>query len=231
MQITTDVYKTILRRRHRKEIKISIDGVEYGEESIVFLRTFGGLYEDLSIGNAPSRQIELGIYPKGNIPKRAEIDVYLRLTDGEQNSEWIPKGVFFFSTRETDAKTGVMTINGYDAMLKSEQVWLNSSYDSENWPMQPTEAVNDIASRMGVGVDERTTLNGQYLVGYPVDGTGEMTMRAVLKRIAIANAGNWCITDDGKLLLVHLASIPQETRYLVSEHGDSIVLGNTRIIV
>ena len=150
---------------------------------------------------------------------------------GEQASEWIPKGVFFFSTRKTDRVTGVLGVHGYDAMLKAEETWLDSSYDTETWPMPAATAVADIAARMGVAVDSRTVLNAAFPVQYPVDDEGDMTMREALSRIAVANAGNWIITDEGKLLLVGLNSMPKETNYLVTETGSAITFGGVRILV
>ena len=122
-------------------------------------------------------------------------------------------------------------MHGYDAMLKAEEVWLDSTYDTQTWPMPVVDAVNDIADRMGVAVDSRTTLNTAFPVQYPVDTAGDMTMREVLKRIAVANAGNWIISDEGKLLLVKLNSMPEETSYLINNIGEAITFGGDRIIV
>lgn len=155
----------------------------------------------------------------------------MRLRLGEQVSEWIPKGVFFFSTRKTDRITGVLSVHGYDAMLKAEETWLDSSYDAKTWPMPAATAVADIAARMGVEVDSRTVLDEAFPMQYPADDKGDMTMRETLGRIAVANAGNWTITDEGKLLLVGLNSMPAETHYLITESGSAITFGGVRILV
>ena len=146
-------------------------------------------------------------------------------------SEWIPKGVFFFSTRKTDKVTGAMTVKGYDAMLKAEQTWLTSDYDTENWPMSQADAVADIAARIGVEVDSRTVLSTAFPVAYPIDENGDLTMREVLGYIAASNAGNWIITDEGNLLLVGYCDIPEETNYLVTENGDVILFGEVKLVV
>lgn len=218
---------------HAVEAKLKIAGVEYGEDQIVrkSLMVYGGLYSTFGIGNCCARQIEFEIYPQGTIPRQAKIEVYMRLRLGEQVSEWIPKGVFFFSTRKTDRITGVLSVHGYDAMLKAEETWLDSSYDAKTWPMPAETAVADIAARMGVAVDSRTVLDAAFPMQYPVDDKGDMTMREALGRIAIANAGNWTITDEGKLLLVGLNSMPAETHYLITETGSAITFGGVRILV
>lgn len=234
MHKVSNLFLTLLAdKNHRVETKLSIAGVEYSQADIVkdSLRVYGGLYSTFGIGNCSARQIDFEIISKGDIPRQAEIKVYARLVSGEQVSEWIPKGVFYFATRKTDRKTGVLSVHGYDSMLKSEQTWLDSSYDAETWPMPVWTAVNDIAARMGVSVDSRTQLNAAFPVQYPVDSEGDMTMREALGRIAVANAGNWIITDDGKLLLVGLNSMPTETNYLITEGGSAITFGGVRILV
>jgi hypothetical protein len=234
MHKVSNLFLTLLAdKNHRVETKLSIAGVEYSQADIVkdSLRVYGGLYSTFGIGNCSARQIDFEIIPKGDIPRQAEIKVYARLVSGEQASEWIPKGVFFFSTRKTDRVTGVLSVHGYDAMLKAEQTWLDNSYDAETWPMPVWTAVNDIAARMGVAVDSRTQLNAAFPVQYPVDDENDMTMREALGRIAVANAGNWIITDDGKLLMVSLNSMPAETNYLITEGGSAITFGGVRILV
>lgn len=234
MHTVSDLWQQMLSNpEHAVEAKLRIAGIEYGEDQIVrkSLTVYGGLYSTFGIGNCCARQIDFEIYPQGTIPRQAKIEVYMRLRLDEQVSEWIPKGVFFFSTRKTDRVTSVLSVHGYDAMLKAEQTWLDSSYDAETWPMPVWTAVNDIAARMGVAVDSRTQLNESFPVQYPVDDDGDMTMREALGRIAVANAGNWIITDDGKLLLVGLNSIPAETNYLITETGSAITFGGVRILV
>lgn len=234
MHKVSNLFLTLLAdKNHRVETKISIAGVEYSQADIVkdSLRVYGGLYSTFGIGNCAARQIDFEIIPKGDIPRQAEIKVYARLVSGEQVSEWIPKGVFYFATRKTDRKTGVLSVHGYDAMLKAEETWLDSSYDAETWPMPAATAVNDIAARMGVAVDSRTQLDAKFPVQYPVDSEGDMTMREALSRVAVANAGNWIITDEGKLLLVGLNSMPAETNYLITETGSAITFGGVRILV
>lgn len=232
MQTTSELYKQILSDpNHYKETKIVIAGTGYGQGNIVSVRTSGGLYTTPGIGNCAARQIDLSILPIGEIPRQAQIKVYVRVVLGEQSSEWIPKGVFFISTRKRDKRTGYLTITGYDAMLKAEAVWLTSDYDTENWPMSQQEAAEDIAYRMGVEVDPRTVLTTSFPVDYPVDENGDLTMREVLGYIAVSNAGNWIITDEGKLLLVKYGDIPPETYYLVEENGFAITFGGDRILV
>ncbi len=97
--------------------------------------------------------------------------------------------------------------------------------------MTQQAAVADVARQMGVEVDPRTVLSGNFPVGYPVDENGDLAMQDILEGVAVCNAGNWIITDEGKLLLLQLGDIPPETFYLVTEHGRAITFGGVKILV
>ena len=213
---------------YRWEAKLEIAGEEYDEGRIYGLTTKAALYSagTASIGGCVAKEIDISILPKGEIPRMAEIKVYVRPVARGVETGWLQKGVFYIDTRQTDRVTGVMTIHGYDAMLKAEQTYLAEG-DTGAWPRAMSVVAADIALRMGVSLDSRTAVRSDYMVEYPND----YTMREVLGYIAVAHAGNWILTDAGKLRLVGLADIPEETYYLISDDGDAIMFGDTRIIV
>lgn len=234
MQKTSALWKTLWRNPlHEEETKLAIAGVEYTHADIVCetLVISGGMFSELDIGNCAARQIDVEIYPKGTIPRQAEIKVYKRLVCGEQASEWLQNGVFYISTRQQNKITDTLTIHGFDAMLKASAVWLTQDYDYDDWPKSEKEAVDDIAARMGVKLDPRTKLDNRFMVEYPVDENGDMTMMDILEGVAVANYGNWIMTDTGELLLRKLGEEPDETYYLVEEYGDAITFGGVRILV
>ena len=229
MQTTSALYQTlILDPTARKQVQIVIAGVTYGEDQIVSLSTTSDLFAEdtMSIGGAVAKEIDLVLRQPGNIPRMAQMIPSYRLVKGTQASEWIQKGIYYIDTRSVDEVTGVMTIHGYDDMLKAEQVW--EPAQSLEFPMTMVQAVNVIAQLMGVTLDPRTVLNQSYTIDYPANN---YTLRDVLRYIAVANAGNWIITDEGKLRLVSFGEIPAETNYLVEEGGDAITFGGDRILV
>lgn len=230
MQTTSALYQRLWRDpRHRKEMRVSIAGTGYGQDRILSLETYGGVFSEPDIGGCASRQIDLTLRDPGDIPRSAEIRVFVRLALESEASEWIPKGVFFISTRHLDKRTGFLDLHGFDAMRRAGEVWRIDP--SANWPMSQQEAVADIARQMGVEVDPRTELSNSFPVDYPADENGDMAMQDVLEGIAVCEAGNWVISDAGKLLLLGLGDIPPETNYLVTEHGCAITLGGLRILV
>lgn len=233
MYATSDLYKTLLADPlHYKETKIIINGVEYTESNVVSaVIAPSALYEKFGIGNCVSRELDLEIFPIGTIPRQSKIKVFVRLVSGELVSEWVPQGEFFFSTRLKNKVTGSLVITAFDAMLKSEDIWLTNEYDLDDWPKTQQEAVDDIAYRMGVEVDPRTVLSNEFPVDYPVDESGDLTMREVLSGIGVSNGANWIITMEGKLLQLGAADIPTETNHLVNEAGKVITFGGVGIYV
>ena len=227
MQTTSALYKQILANpQHYSEIKINIAGTDYPQERIVSIRTSGGLFseETLSAGGAVAGEIDLTLYKPDAIPKMAKLIPYYRLVAGEQVSEWIQKGVYYIDTREPDGDA--LVIHGFDDMLKSEQIWTPDQ--SLEFPMPMTQAVDVIANIMGVEIDARTVLNSAYTVDYPAN---DYTLRDVLRFIAAAHGGNWIMSDVGKLRLIKLGELADETNYLIDESGDWITFGGDRILV
>lgn len=227
MQTVSALYQQIMSGEHYAERKINIAGTDYGEDTIVSLTTTGGLFADgtLSVGSAVSREINLSLWNiSTTIPKMAKLIPYYRLSNGTQTSEWIQKGVFYIDTRSVDS--GLLTIHGYDDMLKAEQIWTPAQ--SLEFPMPMTQAVDIIANIMGVEIDARTVLNNSYTVDYPAN---DYTLRDVLRYIAAAHGGNWIMSDAGELWLVGLNTLPPETNYLCDEDGDWITFGGDRILV
>ena len=232
MQTVSDLYRQIYADPlHRKEIKAEIAGVEYGVSNIVSASVSGGIFDKPGIGNCAARSLEIEVLPIEDIPRQAEIKVYVRLLLNDLASEWIPKGVFFVSQRQKNKITGAIKFICYDSMLKTEETWLTDEYSDLGWPMSQFEAVADIASRIGVSVDSRNVYETAFPVEYPTGENGDLTMREVLSAIAVSNAGNWVITDAGQLRLIRFGDIPQETNYLVSQNGNAIKFGGVRIIV
>ena len=227
MQTVSALYQQIMSGEHYAERKINIAGTDYGEDTIVSLTTTGGLFADgtLSVGSAVSREINLSLWNiSKTIPKMAKLIPYYRISNGTQTSEWIQKGVYYIDTRSVDS--GLLTIHGYDDMLKAEQIWTPDQ--SLEFPMPMTQAANIIADIMGVEIDARTVLNSSYTVDYPAN---DYTLRDVLRYIAAAHGGNWIMSDAGELWLVGLNTLPPETNYLCDEDGDWITFGGDRILV
>lgn len=211
-----------------RQYRFDIAGTIYGPESEISHSVSNGLYEEFGIGNASSADLRVSLCAN-SIPRGAVIKRYIRLVneDAGLTSEWLPKGVFYTNRRSED--DGRWTIYAFDAMRRTERVWVPFG-DESAFPMTMEAVAYEIAEQIGVRIDKRTRLNPEYTIDeYPYDN--DYSLRDMLRFIAAAHAGNWIMTDVGELLLVPLFSAPSETGYLVTEYGAAITLGGVRLIV
>ena len=205
------------------QYRFDVAGTEYGMSDVQSAKLEQPLFDRFSVGNACSAELEITLWPKSVIPRMAQIIPYVIYEDGSEYK----LGEFWTDTREQSGTA--LHIVAYDAMMRGEAVWVprdDLDFPEDGLPM--TDAVAEIASLMGVEIDDRTVLNSGYTIDYPTD---EQTLRQTLMWIAAAHAGNWIITNEGKLLLVPLFSAPVETNYLVTENGEVITLGGVKILV
>ena len=164
----------------------------------------------------------------GVIERAAPLRLYVRVADSAGNhSEWIQKGVFFIDSREEDAGSGTVTLHGYDAMLRADAPYPASRI---TWGSAPNDlaVLQEIADSMGVEIDPRTfdiISRNRYTIPLP----SGYTMREVLGYIAAAYCGNFIIGDDGKLLLIAMNDLPDETSYIINENGYAILFGGFAI--
>lgn len=157
----------------------------------------------------------------------AQIKVYIRAVNDTQQSEWIQSGTYYIDTRKTNetvGSLGTMQISAYDAMMKAEADYPNTSHA---WPYADISVVNEIAQTIGVTVDPRTTalLTARYMIDLPIG----YTMRETLGNIAAAYGGNFVITQDNALLFVPLYGSDPDINgnYLADDTGTyALTFGN-----
>ena len=236
MQNTTFLYRQLLADgTHWFETRVVIGDGEpengYDESVLFSVETNSQIMEEtLEIGKCISQEVEVKMLnPPVKIPRMGRIAPYVRVRTASAYSEWIPQGVFFIDTREitqNDDGMDVLTLHGYDAMLKANQNYTDSDLD---WPATDIDIVEEIASQMGVGVDSRMEeiMNEAYQISEP----GTSTLIEMLSHIAVMYLGNFIITEAGDLRLVTLMEMPIDTRYLIDHVGNSITFGGDRILV
>lgn len=232
MQNTTPDYKRILENEnHWFESRILIGNEYVNSKNISSLKINSKIFDGTpQVGKAVSADIELALINANVvIPQMGEIKVETKVCDANEDSEWLKQGTFFVDTREkTNNGDGIalLTIHGYDAMMKAEQDYGSSDLQ---WPATSRDVVNEIAGKLGVSVDDRTwdILTTNYNVELPAS----YSIREVLCYIAAMYLGAFIITEEGKLRLVGIFDLPAETGYLVTGTGNAITFGGTRILV
>ena len=240
MQTTSQEYQVIFASGdYRVETRLWIGATSatrfYIPESEIFsLQTthnmFGANYPQ--VGKCVAGEIDVSLLmPSRTIERMALLRPYYRLVAADgTTSEWLQKGAYYIDTRtvtQNDDGLDVLTLHGYDAMLKAQAEYLGTS--GLSYPALDTAIVNVIAAKMGVSVDSRTTdiMTAGYRIPLPVG----YSMQEVLCAIAASYAGNFIITDEGKLRLYALTELPVETRYLINESNERITFGGDRILV
>ena len=217
---------------HWFETQVVIDGAgTFGETQLFAVSTSHRVFDQTpEIGKAIAGEVNISmIKPDVDIPTMATLRPQSRAVNATQQSEWIPQGVYFIDTRQNSQNGNglrVLTIHGYDAMLKAEQGFQSDNITGDSTDV---EMVDEIASIMGVQVDPRTyTLMTK---GYTIPLPAGYSCREVLGYIASMYVGCFIMSDDGKLRLVSMLELPPETNYLVTELGDTITFGGDRILV
>ena len=211
MQTTNAIYKSIiLSGKYIVQYKVEIAGVTYNQNQIYlnFPEETSALFDKFSIGNAVAGSLTISLVPTGTIPAMSEIDVYYRVgrVDRTLWSSWMPKGKYFIDTRKTN-KDGVITFEAYDAMLKTEYVFMESG----SWTSTTADNVVDmVATDIGVNVNADTESilqnNPMDVPNVPVIGEDGTTGREMLKAIATMYGGNFVIDELGELKLIRLAA-------------------------
>ena len=202
MHQTSEIYQEIVADRfHKVECKLLIDGVEYGENTLVSVETENNLFaeEAPSCGNAVSGTITAKLRtPNTVIRTKAKMELFARVTIGDLASEWIPKGVYFLDTREKQkAKNGedtIIVLDGFDAMLFGEQDYTPSG----NWPKSDAEVVGDMCWLLGVECAWHPDRN------FSISEPAGYSVREILGYIAAMYGGSVTINDSGKLQFIGL---------------------------
>lgn len=231
MQSTSANYQSIVAAAdHIFEPKLVIDGVTYTKTSLISISTsIETMSGAPSVGRGVSTEINIELLnPTATVPPMATMELYVRAKSASLNltSEWIPQGVYFVDTRKTtsnDDGLDILTIHGFDAIMKTEADYPDTEHD---WPYKDKSVVAEIAAAIGVSVDSRT--NSFLTSGYMLDLPAGYTMRETLGQIAAAYGGNFVMTAENKLLFVPLygLEIEESGSYLADENGNALVFGN-----
>lgn len=217
------------------EYKVNIDGVDYPQSQIWSLKTNRALLtEDTPlIGNALIGQIDLKITkPAVQFSRMACIKPYIRLYSNPRRirSGWLQKGEFFVDTRPSDETDGINTleIQGFDAMRKANRPYPSSTLTWDATHPTALQVVREIASTIGVSVDQRTE-NILWATQRHIPFPAQFTMAEVLGSIGAMYGGSFVMSDQGKLLLVTMLELADETFLLMNEKGNYITFGGVRI--
>ena len=207
MRPTSELYKELLAGEHRVQTELDfctkegtfIDAIP--EDRLVSVKTKDKLFPGnvLTVGNCVASQLDLKIIkPDEEIPRNAEIRVFVRLTDGERYSEWIRRGVYYIDTRkEENAGNGrkLLTIRAYNKLIEADQDYPESKLD---WPAKDIDVIKEICEYLGFpapGSWITRWVNKGYMVNYPA----QFSCREVLGYIAAMYGANCFVQASNAL--------------------------------
>lgn len=242
MHNTSSLYQTIKSGVHTERVILEIETVTNGtteyveldESSLYSLKVSGSVFpEDKpSIGNFCAREIDAVFEtPNKTIPKQARMRVFTYVANATQQSERIPKGVYWIDTREYNADKTKMIVHGYDSAVK-----FDSDIDDTNieWPTtNPANLLIAICGSVGVGVDASVVeILNRFVTGYNIPLL-ICTKREMVAYIAAKCGCNAYIDDKGRLHFMYLRIDPNDITngYLIDENSNYITIGGDRIIV
>ena len=219
--------KLAARGRFRMEAKARIGEKDYIEISAPKIER-NLMSAPLTVGTCSTGTLSLSILTNDEIKSASPVVIMGRLTDGKIYSEWLEFGTFYINQRDTSF-AGLVVLDCFDAMLKTNQNYLDETDTSANWPKSMKAVVEEIAYRIGVGVDPRTKINtgSDYVVPYP---SGK-TMVQVLGDIGACHGGNWIITEENLLRLVPLVSAPDETFHVISHDYEKVKTNDGHLLI
>lgn len=159
MQAVSATYSQIINNGGEVEVKLVIGSTTYYMDELIAMQTSHRLYDKgVSAGNTVAGTIDVRlIASSSDIGRMAQLRPYVRVTDGTNTSEWLPRGVYWIDTRDYDKETGILTLQGFDAMLKGEQDYL--TYGNQGaWPQVDINVLCDIADKLDLGEDVYTAV-------------------------------------------------------------------------
>lgn len=207
----------------------------YGEDSIVGGRIDADLFADgkLGVGSTVAKQAKITIIDplvndEESIPRACPFTVEVK-----KESAWEMLGRYFVDVRERQKSTpDVLTITGYDAMLKGETDFFPEGAIITGYPKLDTAVVAEICARLGVTLNPDTTLENGFMIPAPGSGEGGFTVNEVLGQIGAMYGGNWFIDNNDYLTLSAVGDLPTPgANFLVDENGAALKVGGVRIIV
>ena len=226
MQNVTALWNTLFNADHKTEYRYDINGVSYYAEDRKGDPIINKpLIDKPAIGRVCTGSTQITVYPKADIPKAALVNAYCRLVspDGNTVSEWIPQGKYYVSSR---SGTSPLKLECKDYMIRAGVTYQDKTA-FEEWPQYMDDVLEEICTIMDVELDSRTEINAGYTIDYPNEDT---LVSEILAKIAIANGGNWIMTEAGKLRLIRLATPGTPAQTLGKAHTGFTSTGKTQSI-
>lgn len=171
----------------------------YGKENIVSGTLTDGIYENVSIGGTIARQLNLRLW-NVTIDTSSPIVLSVSAVSAGGSVAISDKGTYYIDTVSTSPYSEYTEITAFDAMLKSEVVFMKEG----TWTTTTAQAlVAEIATLIGITVATSTNSyfasDSKDIDQAPNIGQNGTTARQILSTIATLYAGSFIINDYNEL--------------------------------
>lgn len=155
----------------------------------------------LSVGACFAASMNVSIVTDDALDATVPIVVKSRVVNDDESSEYKEFGTFYINNREKSVG-GMLTLSCFDSMLMANQSYLTGNENESSWPKGMSVVVQEIADKIGVEIDQRTSALLKSNVVYSVPYPKELTVMQVLGYIGACLGGNWIITEENRLRLI-----------------------------
>lgn len=200
----------------RYEWIIANNGNEYGMAQLLNGKLTDALYEDISVGNVVSRQLDLEMLLTDGVAIDPNEPIELSFKKKDANDDYVPnaatsfpKGVYFVDTLDKSPYSDEVTITAFDALLKAEAPYMKTGTWGD--PVRTdysitVEIAGDIGVQLETATDALLSASPIEITEMPNIGDSGTTMREMLSVVASLHGGNWIINDDNELELIRLTA-------------------------
>lgn len=173
------------------QVKLNIDGVEYGNDTIVDFTIKTNVAGDaFELGGGISDELKVTLRTTDVIPPNARIVPYLALNGPDGVTEWLPMGEFYVDSREQIKD--VWTFSCLDRLVFADVPYLSGLA----YPATMQDVWDEIMVLMDFEGDASVVINPAYVL--PVAPTG-YSCRQVMGFIASANSACVSVSRVGKI--------------------------------
>lgn len=186
-------------------------------ENLVSGTLIDGLYQDLSIGNAVARQLNLTMWGV-TLDPASPIVLSVKKIAADGTETTVAKGTYFIDTLNKSPYSEYLDVVAFDAMLKTEVAYEKTG----GWvPKTDWVVVQEIATQIGVSIESATATyfaaHAINITDAPAVGINGVTDREMLSYIGVMHGGNWIINDANKLVFVPIIPATAITPVVVGD--------------
>ena len=205
-------YDNLITKGAKYEWRIQNGTSVFGIDKIIGGTLATTLFEQLSIGNVISTQLDLSLRSVTvDATKPLVLQFRANFGDGAETSTWYTKGTYYIDTIEASPYSEITKILAFDALIKASVTHQKSG----TWqPITAYNLANSIAVYCGISLETATATllqsNPITLSASPNIGDNGTTKAEMLSCVAALYGGSFVVNNANKLELIQLNPNPAD---------------------